>query len=100
MEFENGEVFWTSRIDDGMSRDRVVVRSRSGKTRTLPLHEMQRTGPSGTLTEFADAIQTGREPETSGRENLGSLAFMYAAVESATRRELVSLSRSGERLAI
>jgi predicted dehydrogenase len=100
MEFENGEVFWTSRIDDGMSRDRVVVRSRSGKTRTLSLPEMQRTGGSGTLTEFADAIQAGREPETSGRENLGSLAFTYAAVESATRRELVSISRSGARLAI
>jgi predicted dehydrogenase len=100
MEFEHAEVFWTSKEDDGMLRDRVVVRTRNGKTRTLTLPEVRRTGPSGTLTEFADAIETGREPETSGRENLGTIALVEAAVESATRRELVAISRSEERLAI
>jgi len=100
MEFENGEVFWTSRMDDGMPKDRVVIRSRSGKSRTLTLPPMQRTGPAGTLTEFAKAIQAGLEPETSGRNNLGSLAMTYAAVESATRRELVAIGRHGEVLAI
>jgi predicted dehydrogenase len=100
MEFEHAEVFWTSRDDDGMLRDRVVARTRNGKTRTLTLPEVRRTGPSGTLTEFANAIETGREPETSGRENLGTIALVEAAVESATRRELVAISRPGERLAI
>jgi predicted dehydrogenase len=100
MEFEHGELFWTSKDDDGMLRDRVVVRSRNGKTRTLTLPEVRRTGPSGTLTEFANAIETGREPETSGRENLGTIALVEAAVESATRHELVAISRSEERLAI
>jgi predicted dehydrogenase len=100
MEFEHGELFWTSKDDDGMLRDRVVVRSRNGKTRTLTLPEVRRTGPSGTLTEFANAIDTGREPETSGRENLGTIALVEAAVESATRHELVAISRSEERLAI
>lgn len=100
MEFDHGELFWTSKDDDGMLRDRVVVRMRNGKTRTLALPEVRRTGPSGTLTEFADAIETGREPETSGRENLGTIALVEAAVESATRHELVAISRSEERLAI
>jgi predicted dehydrogenase len=100
MEFEHGELFWTSKDDDGMLRDRVVVRSRNGKTRTLTLPDVRRTGPSGTLTEFANAIETGREPETSGRENLGTIALVEAAVESATRHELVAISRSEERLAI
>jgi predicted dehydrogenase len=100
MEFEHGEVFWTSKEDDGMLRDRVVIRSRNGKTRTLALPEVRRTGPSGTLTEFANAIETGREPETSGRENLGTIALVEAAVESAARHELVTISRSEERLAI
>jgi predicted dehydrogenase len=100
MEFEHAEVFWTSKEDDGMLRDRVVVRSRNGKTRTLTLPEVRWTGPSGTLTEFANAIETGREPETSGRENLGTIALVEAAVESATQRELVTISRPGERLAI
>jgi predicted dehydrogenase len=100
LEFENGEIVWTSRLDDGVSRDRVIVRPHVGKARTLVLPPMQRTGPSGALTEFANAIQNGREPETSGRDNLGSLGLTYAAVESATRREMVAISRSGERLAI
>jgi predicted dehydrogenase len=100
MEFEHAEVFWTSKEDDGMLRDRVVVRMRNGKTRTLTLPEVRWTGPSGTLTEFANAIETGREPETSGRENLGTIALVEAAVESATRRELVTITRPGKVLAI
>ena len=99
MEFEHGELFWTSKDDDGMLRDRVVIRLRNGKTRSLTLPEVRRTGPSGTLTEFANAIETGREPETSGRENIGTIALVAAAVESATRRELVTISRPRKVLA-
>jgi len=39
----------------------------------------------GSLAEFADAVRTGREPESSGRYNLGSLGLALAAVESAER---------------
>ena len=99
LEFENGEVYWTSR-DDDMSHDRVTVRPRQGEERTLTLAPMPRTGPSGTLTEFVDAIQTGHEPGISGRNNLGTIALMQAAVESATRREPVAISRNEEALAI
>ena len=100
LEFQNGEIVWTSRLDDGQPQDRVVVRPHVGKARTLVLPPMARTGPAGTLTEFAHAIQHGHEPETSGRNNLGSLALTYAAVESATRRDLVGIARPGEVLAI
>ena len=99
MEFENGEVSWTSR-DDDMSHDKVTVRPRQGEERILALQAMPRTGPSGTLTEFANAIDTGRESEISGRNNLGTIALVEAAVESATRREPVTISRSEEVLAI
>jgi predicted dehydrogenase len=99
MEFQHGEVFWTSR-EDGMLHDHVEIRSRDGKTRTLTLPEVLRTGPSGTLTEFAHAVETGSEPETSGRENLGTIALVEAAVESATRREIVTIARPGKVLAI
>jgi predicted dehydrogenase len=98
LEFENGEVFWTSR-DDNMEHDQVVVRPRQGEARTLTLPEMPRTGPWGTLSAFATAVQTGTEPETSGRNNLGTIALMAAVVESATRRAPVAIARSGEALA-
>jgi predicted dehydrogenase len=99
LEFENGEVTWTSR-DDDMTHDQVLVRPRSGNRRSATLEPMSRTGPWGTLAEFATAVRTDQEPETSGRNNLGTIALMSAAVESATRRESVVISRTGEALAI
>jgi predicted dehydrogenase len=99
MEFEDGEVVWTGG-DDGAWSDRVTVRPRKGRVRGPAVPVMARTGTRGTLTEFADAVQTGREPETSGRRNLGTVALMEAAVESATRRQPVVFSRTGQALAI
>ena len=61
---------------------------------------MGRTGGWGTLTEFASAVRAGREPETSGRNNLGTVAFVAAAVESATVHEPVSIYRTGEALPV
>ena len=99
LEFEHGEVFWTNRDDDA-THDKVVIRPRGGKVRSATLRGIQWTGPWGTLSEFADAVQSGREPETSGRDNLGTIALMDAAVESATRHEPVVLSRAGQTVAI
>ena len=83
MEFEAGNVHWTSRGDRGALNDRVIVRPRRGRPRVMPLPEMARIDRAGALTEFAAAIREGREPETSGRDNLATLRFMLAAVDSA-----------------
>jgi predicted dehydrogenase len=99
LEFEHGEVFWTNRDDDA-THDKIVIRPRTGKARSANLRPMQRTGGWGTLAEFVDAVQNGREPETSGRDNLGTIAMMDAAVDSATRRQPVDLIRTGKALAV
>jgi len=99
LEFEHGEIYWTNRDDDA-THDKVLIRPRGGKARSATLRGMQWTGPWGTLTEFAEAVQSGREPETSGRDNLGTIALMDAAVESAARHEPVDLSRAGRAVAI
>jgi predicted dehydrogenase len=99
LEFEHGEVFWTNRDDDA-THDKVVIRPRTGKARSANLRPMQHTGGWGTLSEFIDAVQAGREPETSGRNNLGTIALMDAAVESATRLEPVEILRTGRALAV
>ena len=49
----------------------------------MALPEVARIDRAGSLTEFAAAIQENREPECSGRDNLSTLAFMLAAVESS-----------------
>src|SRR2546428_7590670 len=64
LEFERGEVVWASR-DDDMNEDRVMIRPRGGRSRTATLRPMARTGPAGTLTEFAHACSraASRRPQ-------------------------------------
>ncbi|HSS61523.1 MAG TPA: Gfo/Idh/MocA family oxidoreductase [Candidatus Limnocylindrales bacterium] len=100
MEFENGDVTWTSAADSDVTQDRVVVRPRGGEERTVVLPAVSRTGTSGTVTEFVNAVHTGREPETSGRHNLGTIALMEAAVESAASRQPVTIHRTEEAVTI
>jgi predicted dehydrogenase len=92
MEFEGGQVAWTSRGDRGLINDRVVVRPRGGRARTVPLPPVARMDRAGTLTEFAAALREGREPETSGLDNLNTLAFTFAAIESAKRNAWVNVA--------
>jgi predicted dehydrogenase len=100
MQFENGEIIWTSAADSDPTQDRVVVTPRNGEPRTIDLIPIKRTGTFGTLTEFVTSVQTGREPETSGRHNLGTVALVEAAVESATLRQPVTIHRTGETVTI
>lgn len=96
MEFEHGQVWWTSRGDEGILNDKLTVRSRGGRRKTLKMPEVPRIDRAGTLSEFAGAIREGREPETSGRDNLGTMAMVEAAVESARRQDWVEISRARE----
>ncbi len=93
MDFQRGEVLWTSRGDDNSLADQVTVRRRGGEPKPVALRAMRRTDRCGSLAEFVRALRENREPESSGRDNLGSLALVAAAVESATRRETVKLPR-------
>jgi len=92
MDFEDGEVFWTSRDDAGARRDRVAIHKPYVTPRAVPLRPLAHTDRGGTLAEFVRAIHEGREPECSGRDNLGTLALVAAAVESAHRGQPVDLS--------
>ena len=92
MDFEHGQIFWTCRDDEGARRDRVVIQKPGRKPRAIPLPVLTRTDRWGALTEFAHAVREGREPECSGRDNLGTLGFVAAAVESAARRQPVEVS--------
>jgi predicted dehydrogenase len=85
--FERGEAWWTSReAMASTSGDRmVVVRPAGAEARELALPALPLIDRAAALAEFLDAVRSGREPESSGRENLGSLALALAAVESAER---------------
>ncbi len=79
-----GEITWTSRADTGTDADRVTVRPLGKRPRRIELPPMPHYDRAGSLRAFVHAVEGGTEPESSGRDNLGSVALMHAAVESAT----------------
>ena len=93
MEFERGQLFWTSRGEDPILLDRVTLRPRRGRARALPLPTMPHIDRAGTLAEFASALNSNREPETSGRDNVGTIALTTAAIEASERRHWVPVAR-------
>jgi predicted dehydrogenase len=50
----------------------------------IKLPVIPHTDRAGALQAFVQAVQTGEEPECSGRNNLGAVSLMIAAIESAT----------------
>lgn len=85
LECEQGEIFWTGRSgDDDAPHEVVRLRQRGEEaTEDAELIKLDRLGRAGSLTALVEAIETGEEPETSGRRNLGTLALMEAAARSA-----------------
>jgi predicted dehydrogenase len=71
--------------------DAVSVRPVGRRARRVPLPDVPHVDRAGTLAAFAEAIRTGAEPETSGRDNLRSLALMAATIESAASGRPVRL---------
>jgi len=71
---------------------RVARRLGRPAGRRVPLLELAETARAGVLAEFAAAIREGREPETSGRDNLLTLELVFGAVEAAASGRSVRLS--------
>lgn len=84
VECQRGEINFTSRANTGLGDDKLALRQLGKKTaKPVELPDMPLHDRKGSLAEFASAIREGREPLSSGRENIGSLKLMRAAVESA-----------------
>jgi predicted dehydrogenase len=86
MECTQGEIVWTSRAggDLGAGADRVHLRQLGGKEKAMKLPTLRYTGRAGALGAFAETIDQGKAPAYTslGSDNVGSLAFMAAAIES------------------
>jgi predicted dehydrogenase len=95
VEGERGAIVWRDKRVDLFTAEPpssgLLRRIRGPQTR-VPLDELAEEGRSGVLAELADAIRTGREPETSGRDNLGTLELVYGAVQSAQNGQPITLS--------
>lgn len=85
MEFAETEVAWTSRGGGAApdSDDAVSIRLLGEEPQPLPMPQMRYLDRTGVLEKFVHAVRTGEEPETSGRNNIPTLALTLASVESA-----------------
>lgn len=80
MDCEKGQIAWTGR---GELPDKVVLSSSGKRSRTLKLPAMEYLDRKGSLQAFVRALESGEAPESSGRDNLKTLALLFAAIESA-----------------
>lgn len=82
--------------------DRFELRTVSGTSGFLlpladaavspPLHPSKTHGHASVIADFLDAVESGRAPETSGADNIKSLAMVFAAIESAKTRQRVLIA--------
>jgi predicted dehydrogenase len=54
--------------------------------------ESRTHGHASVIAEFLAAIDSGRQPETAGSDNIKSLAMVFGAIESARTRQRVEIS--------
>jgi predicted dehydrogenase len=85
----DGESGFTARIVDA---DEGFFRPLRDIDVLPPPDNARINGHASVITEFLDAIESGREPETSGRDNIKSLAMVFAAIESAETRQRVLIA--------
>jgi predicted dehydrogenase len=94
MECAGGEIAWTSRDDFGANVDKVTVRPLGKRARRIGLPTLEHIDRAGALRAFARCVATGQESESSGRDNLGSLALMNAAIEAAASGMIVPVAQA------
>lgn len=83
MECARGEIAWTSRDGSGIEGDSVTLRPLGKRARRVKLPKLPFVDRAGSLNAFVTAIRDGQEPPSSGRDNLGTVALMWAAVEAS-----------------
>jgi predicted dehydrogenase len=69
--------------------DALTFSPKPDSSRVLKPVSMKRTGQAAVLEAFRKAVETGDEPETSGRRNLNSLAATFAVVTAAKEKRRV-----------
>jgi len=75
IECSEGGIHWNEKVK---SKLKCSVKEVTERFVSMPLEDR-----AYSLYEFAEAIRKNREPETSGKDNLKSLAMVFASLDSA-----------------
>jgi predicted dehydrogenase len=90
IQYENGALYM-----DDLGEGYGVYKVGADRVKTkLPLFVPERESIHGSLAEFARSILENREPSTSGRDNLQTLAALLATSQSSREGVEVKLPRS------
>jgi predicted dehydrogenase len=89
MDCEGGQIIWTGR---GELPDKVLVHPSGKRSYAVKLPEMELVDRKGSLQAFVQSLESGETPESSARDNLNTLALMFAAIQSAESGLPVTLS--------
>jgi len=85
IECSEGGIHWSENVKIKMKN--------SAKEETRSLVSMPVEDRAYSLYEFAEAIIKNREPETSGRDNLKSLAMVFASLDSVKKGKSIVVSK-------
>jgi predicted dehydrogenase len=88
---ERGRLTWTGPADDVMTGT-VTLQLNGEEPRDLPLPDLAVSDRAASLSLFAEAVRTGQEPETSGRDNIRSLGIVLGCVDSIESGSIVKPS--------
>jgi predicted dehydrogenase len=88
IEGPEGSITWE---EDKIYRTRAYPPDQ-GLREEMPLDDLRLSGQDALLAEFIAAIREGREPECNGKDNLKSLAIVFAAIRSATENRTVEIA--------
>ena len=91
---ERGRLTWRGGESDALAGELTVERW-GEPSAVLPLPDLPMVDRAGSLAAFREVVETGREPETSGRDNIRSLAIVLAMVDSIERGGVVEAEASG-----
>ncbi|MGB3335546.1 MAG: Gfo/Idh/MocA family oxidoreductase [Devosia sp.] len=86
--WDGGEVFDARVSVDGPG----LLRQSTPIEVPAPADIEQTHGHASVIAEFLDAIEAGRPPETASNDNIKSLAMVFAAIESASTRQRVTIT--------
>jgi predicted dehydrogenase len=93
IECERGSIVWQSRLSaEDISADSVVIRRYDGEERQIPLARLQFIDRAGAFNALLQSIEGTAPAGCTGRDNVGTIAFMNAMIESAEDGKVVSLA--------